>query len=63
MTMPPPLENDEEDDDEPELDVQGIFGRIKKLELGDYLYAIGAGFRAFHDIRKHRKDENENRQN
>lgn len=63
MTMPPPLE-DEKDEDEPEIDVRGIIGRIKKLELGDYLYAIGAGVRAFHDIRKHRKEHiNEDRQN
>lgn len=59
MKMPPPIDDENlppEENSLPEFDVRGIVGRIKKLELGDYLYAIGAGVMAFRQIRKHRKE-------
>lgn len=60
MSMPPPLEpkfeRPEDEDHEAPRDVCGFLGKIKNLGLGDYLFAIGAGLRAFQESRQKRHD-------
>lgn len=60
MGMPPPMdaEDDLPDDEDnlPKIDITGILGRVKKIGLGDYIYAIGAGIIAFREARKRRYD-------
>ncbi len=60
MSMPPPIEPEFEKDDEdkdPPQDVRGLFGRIKKLGLEDYIFAFGVGLRAFAESRQRRLDK------
>lgn len=59
MAMPPPLEPEKEKPDDhriPQIDLSGIAAKINKLGLSDYLFAFGAGLRAFHEARKRRND-------
>ncbi len=59
MGMPPPMHEDDEDDDGPDLpqiDITGIMARVRKMGLGDYMYAIGAGLVAFREARKRRQE-------
>lgn len=60
MSMPPPLEpeSDEKEDRDgpPRINLNGLVDRINKLGISDYIFALGAGLRAFHEVRKRRQD-------
>lgn len=69
MNMPPPLEpefkrpEEKDEEDETPRDVRGLIGKIKKLGLGDYLSALGAGLIAFREARQKRETKGHNEGN